>query len=149
SFTFRAVRLPDPVTGVTLFYRPAQWRRAVAAFERWSRHLPDQVAAILTFMVMPEQGGMGDEPWLMLRCVFVGLYVAVVITVLGRLRRAAPPDDPTAGPVTWPEWQSSKDVLFPNRSRGFWRNVAFTRTDEDALDAFLSIARQLPGRGTG
>src|SRR5699024_3608827 len=58
SFTFRAVRLPDPVTGVTLFYRPAQWRRAVAAFERWSRHLPDQVAAILTFMVMPEQAGM-------------------------------------------------------------------------------------------
>src|SRR5699024_7384270 len=52
-------------------------------------------------------------------------------------------------PVSWPEWQSSKDDLFPNGSRGFWRNVAFTRMDEDALDAILSIARQLPGRGTG
>ena len=149
SFTFRAVRLPDPVTGVTLFYRPAQWRRAVAAFERWSRHLPDQVAAILTFMVMPEQAGMGDEPWLMIRCVYVGLDEDEGNTVLDRLRRAAPPDEQTAGPVSWPEWQSSKDDLFPDGSRGFWRNVAFTRMDEDALDAILSIARQLPGRGTG
>src|SRR5699024_10974010 len=41
------------------------------------------------------------------------------------------------------------DDLFPDGSRGFWRNVAFTRMDEDALDAILSIARQLPGRGTG
>src|SRR5690625_6503103 len=62
-------------------------------------------------MVMPEQAGMGDEPWLMIRCVYVGLDEDEGNTVLDRLRRAAPPDEQTAGPVSWPEWQSSKDDL--------------------------------------
>ena len=68
SFTFEAVPLPDPVLGATLFYRPEAWRRALAAFERWSRDLPDPLTSILTVMVMPGERGMGEEPWLLLRC---------------------------------------------------------------------------------
>ncbi|WP_425548382.1 FAD-binding oxidoreductase [Brachybacterium paraconglomeratum] len=148
SFTFRAVRLPDPMLGVTLFYQPARWRRALAAFERWSRGLPDTLTTILTMMVMPEHLGMGDEAWLMIRCAYVGDDVKAGNLLLDRLRRAAPPDDQTSGVIDWPRWQSAMDDLFPTGSRGFWRNVAFSRMDEDALDALTSIAAAIPGRGT-
>ncbi|WP_177371018.1 hypothetical protein [Brachybacterium vulturis] len=39
--------------------------------------------------------------------------------------------------------------LYPDGSRGFWRNAAFSRMDEEVLDAILEIAEALPGRGTG
>lgn len=147
SFTFRAVRLPQTVLGATLFHRPEQWRRALAAFARWSQDLPDEITSILTFLVMPEQFGMGTEPWLMTRCAYVGEDPAQGALMLERLRRAAHPEGQTLGPVHWPRWQSEIDGLFPQGARGIWRNVAFSSMDEDALDAVLGVATHLPGSG--
>ncbi|MDN5900437.1 MAG: FAD-binding oxidoreductase [Brachybacterium sp.] len=148
SFIYKAVQLPDPVLGATLYYRPAQWRRAFAAFERWSRDLPDALTSILTVMVMPQERGMGDEPWLLLRCTWVGEDEARGRALLERLRRVAPPDEIDVGPISWPQWQSAADALFTEEARGFWRNTAFSRMDEDALDTITAIAAALPGRGT-
>ncbi|WP_394216210.1 FAD-binding oxidoreductase [Brachybacterium vulturis] len=148
SFTFEAVPLPETVLGATLFYRPAQWRRALAAFERWSRDLPDPLTSILTVMVMPAERGMGEEPWLLLRCVWVGEDEARGRELLERLRATAPPDESEIGPVSWPQWQSAADEFFPDQARGFWRNTAFSQMDEDALDTITAVAAALPGRGT-
>lgn len=148
SFAFRAVELPAQVLGATFSYRPAQWRRALAAFERWSRQLPDQLAAILTFGVLPAELGRGDAPWLRIRCVHVGSDEEAGARALERLRRAAPPDVEESGPVDWPRWQSATDSQFTAGSRGFWHNVAFSRMDEDALDEILAYAGQLDAPGT-
>ncbi|ASK67170.1 FAD-linked oxidoreductase [Brachybacterium avium] len=148
SFTYEAVALPDPVLGATLYYRPAQWRRALAAFERWSRDLPDALTSILTVMVLPQHRGMGDEPWLLLRCTWVGEDEARGRALLERLSQAAPPDEADIGPISWPQWQSAADALFTVAARGFWRNTAFSRMDEDALDTITAVAAALPGRGT-
>src|SRR5690625_1920236 len=101
SFTYDAVPLPDPVLGATLTYRPAAWRRTLAAFERWSRDLPDPLTSILTVRVMPEEHGMGAEPWLLVRCVWVGEDEARGRALLERLVRAAPPEHSEIGPVPW------------------------------------------------
>lgn len=148
SFTYKAVPLPDPVLGATLFYRPAAWRRTLAAFERWSRDLPAPLTSILTVMVMPAEHGMGEEPWLLVRCAWVGEDEARGRALLERLVRAAPPERSEIGPVSWTQWQSAADALFPDDARGFWRNTAFSRMDEDALDTITAVAAALPGRGT-
>ena len=147
SFTFRAVRLPQTVLGWTLVYAPSQWWHALAAFERWARELPDELSSILTFRAMPEISGMGEETCLMVRCVYVGEAPARGTAMLDRLRRAAPPVHETSGPISWPQWQSVMDAHFPFGSHGFWRNVAFTRMDEDAVGAVLDVAERIPGPG--
>ena len=148
SFTFEALPLPDPVLGATFSYRPTAWRRALAAFERWSRDLPDALTTILTVMVPPAEHGMGEEPWLLLRCLWAGEDQARGRELLEQLRRAAPPDEADVGPVPWLQWQSATDALYPDDARGFWRNTAFSQMDEDALDTITAIAQALPGRGT-
>lgn len=149
SFTFQAVGLPDPVLGVSLYYREPHWRRALVAFERWSRNLPDELTSIVTFMSAPEEARSGDETWMIIRCVYVGADEQRGQVLLDRLRHTAPPDEQTAEPIDWLRWQCSVDDLYPDGSRGFWRNVAFTRMDEGALDTILDIAGAIPGRGTG
>ena len=149
SFTFQAVPLPDPVLGVSLYYRRPRWRRALAAFERWSRDLPDGLTSIVTFMPAPEAAGTDDETWLIIRCVHVGEDEQQGQRLLDRLRRAAPPDEQTTGPIDWIRWQCAVDDLYPDGSRGFWRNIAFTEMDDGALYTILDIAAAIPGRGTG
>src|SRR5699024_1018342 len=97
---------------------------------------------------MPEDHGMGAEPWLLVRCVWVGEDEARGRALLERLVRAAPPEHSEIGPVSWTQWQDAADALFPQEARGFWRNTAFSRMDEDALDTITAVAAALPGRGT-
>lgn len=149
SFTFRAVPIPPEVLGATFCYRPEHWRRALTAFERWSRQLPDELASILTLTVLPERLGKGDAPWLLIRCAYVGDDHRRGQRILDRLRRAAPPDDEEVGPVAWPRWQSAQDDTFPAGARGFWHNVAFSEMDEDAIDQIVTYAGGLTRRGTG
>ena len=92
----------------------------------------------LTLTVLPDHLGTGEEPWLVIRCVYVGEDAGRGTELLERLRRTAPPDEHTIGPISWPHWQSAGDDLFPADARGFWRNAAFSRMDEDALDTILS-----------
>ena len=148
SFTFKAVLLPDPVLGAALYYRRPQWRQALVAFERWSRALPEELTAGLTVMFPADQLG-GTEPWLIIRSVWVGEDQARGMALLDRLRRVAPPEEQSVGPVSWSQWQRASDGLFPTGSRGFWRNLALPQVDEEVLDAILAIAEALPGPGTG
>ena len=148
SFTFRAVPLPEQVLGASLYYRRPQWRRALAAFERWSRALPDELTAVLTVMHPADQLG-GTEPWLIIRCAYVGEDRPRGMALLERLLRVAPPEEQSIGPVSWPRWQSASDGLFPAGSRGFWRNLALPQVDEEVLDAILEISAALPSPGTG
>src|SRR5699024_8595384 len=101
SFTYEAVPLLDPVPGPSPFSRPAPWARPLAAVERWSRDLPDPLTSILTVMVMPPELGMGEEPWLLVRCAWVGEDEARGRALLERLVRAAPPERSEIGPVSW------------------------------------------------
>lgn len=149
SFTFRAVAMPRTVLGATLLYRRPHWRRALAAFGRWSLALPDETAAMASFMVLPASAGRGEEPWLMVRSVHLGPDPADGLAQLERLRRAVAPDHEEVGPVDWPRWQSARDEVFPTGSRVFWSNVGFSRTDEDALDLIIAFASQISRRGTG
>src|SRR5690625_4831037 len=149
SFTFRAVTMPRQVQGATLFYRRAQWRRALAAFSRWAATLPDEMSAIATFAALPASFGRGDQPWLMLRIVHLGEDPREGSAWLERLRRAAAPDEEEVGVVAWPSWQSATDEMFPAGSRAFWSNLAFSRTDEDALDTIVTFASRISRVGSG
>lgn len=149
SFTFRAVTMPRQVLGAMLFYRRSHWRRALAAFARWSSSLPDEMAPIATIVSPPASFGKGEETWLMLRCAYLGDDPAEGDAQLERLRRAAPPDEEEVGVAPWPSWQSALDEVFPAGSRAFWSNVAFSRTDEDALDEIVTFASRLSRPGTG
>jgi hypothetical protein len=71
SFTFRARPLPAAPLGGNLFYRPEHWRNALLAFDGWSRELPDQMNPIISFLVLPLEFGMGDEPWMALAFAWV------------------------------------------------------------------------------
>lgn len=45
--------------------------------------------------------------------------------------------------MVWTEWQSAMDALFPQGSRGCWKNTAFSRLDEEVVDALLGFASEV------
>jgi FAD/FMN-containing dehydrogenase len=147
AFTYLAVPMPETVLGASLLYRPPQWRRALAAFERWSRDLPDELAAVVSITVPPVDEGLGDEPWMMIHTVWIGHDHAEGAALQDLLRRAAPPEQEMSGPVSWESWQGARSEAVPTGARGLWRNASFRRLDEEVLDALVSVAEALPGRG--
>ena len=56
-------------------------------------------------------------------------------------RRA--PDLEEVGPDRWLEWQSAMDDLFPKGSRGYWKNVAFSRLNQEAVDVLVGFAAEV------
>lgn len=148
SFTLRAVPMPEAVLGASLFYRRPSWRRALVAFERWSRDLPDDLGTILQITTPPQVVDHGADPWLMIHSVWLGEDPELGEQHLERLAHAAPPDDAVSGLVSWPAWQGARDDLLPTGSRGVWRNVSFSHLDEDALDRLLDVADALPSTST-
>lgn len=149
SFTFRARRLAHPVLTANLFYRPGQWKEALAAFEVWTRDLPDEMNPIVSFLVMPPEFEMGNDPWMIIGCVWAGNDHQRGLGLLDQLRTLAPPDQQEAGPTSWLEWQSAMDSLFPAGSRGYWKNVSFSRFDEDVIDVLAGFASEVRWQGTG
>lgn len=147
SFTFQAVPVPDTVLGASLHYERPLWRRALGAFERWCRDLPDELAAVVTVAVPPVGGGLGEEPTLTIQCVWLGEDPDRGEAIIQRLSRAAPPDQALVGPVSWESWQGARSEMLPDGSRGVWRNASFARLDEEVLDALTEVAGALPGRG--
>lgn len=67
----------------------------------------------------------------------------------GRLRAVAPPDEEEVGPTSWLDWQSAMDAVFPKGSRGYWKNVSFSRLDEEVVDVVVGFASELSWEGTG
>ena len=147
SLTYRAVPMPATVLGASLHYERSQWRRALGAFERWSRDLPDELAAVVTVAVPPVDAGLGDDPVLTIQCVWIGEDHAAGEAHVQRLHRAAPPTHTMIGPVSWESWQGARSEMLPEGARGLWRNASFRRLDEEVLDALTDVAEALPGRG--
>lgn len=149
SFTFRAHRLPDSLLGGNLFYRPRHWEKALAAFSSWTRGLPEEMNPIISFLVLPPEFGMGDEPWMIIGFAWVGENYQVGLDLVEQLAVEAPPDEQEAGPVRWVEWQSAMDTVFPKGSRGYWKNVSFSRLDEEAIKVLVGFASEVTWHGTG
>lgn len=149
SFIFRASPLPAAPLGGNLFYRPPHWKDALAAFAAWTRDLPEQMNPIISFLVLPPEFGMGDEPWMIIGCAWVDEDRQAGLNLIEQLRVQAPPDQEEVGATSWVEWQSAMDAVFPKGSRGYWKNVAFSRLDEEVIDVVVGFASQVTWQGTG
>ncbi|MDQ0675859.1 FAD/FMN-containing dehydrogenase [Pseudarthrobacter siccitolerans] len=149
SFTFRALALPAAPLGGNLFYRPDNWRHALLAFDAWTRDLPDEMNSIISFVVLPPEFGMGSEPWMSIGFAWVAEDHQAGLRLVDQLRVAAPPDGEEVGPTSWPDWQSVMDAVFPKGSRGYWKNLSFSRLDEEVVDVVVGFASGLAWEGTG
>ncbi|GAA4287383.1 FAD-binding oxidoreductase [Georgenia daeguensis] len=149
TFTFRAHPLPPVLHGVNLIYTEPHWRTALAAWEEWTRDLPDAMQAIATFLVPPPMLEAGDDPLLILASAWAdpedrGSSERLV----DELRRQAPPDvEEIEG--DWLTWQSAFDAMVPKGSRGYWKNTSFDRLDEEVIDVVLRRAAEQRWIGTG
>ena len=149
SFTFRARPLPPEPLGGNLFYRREHWRSALLAFADWTRDLPEEMNPIVSFLVFPAEFGMGGDPWMVIGFAWVAEDQQSGLALADRLRAAAPPDEEEVGPAPWTTWQSAMDSAFPKGSRGYWKNVSFSRLDAEAVNVLLSFASELAWEGTG
>lgn len=59
SFTFRAHPLGPEVFAGTLVYRQDGWAAALAAYDAWTRGLPDALGSVVSFIVPPADWDMG------------------------------------------------------------------------------------------
>ncbi|WP_104140200.1 FAD-binding oxidoreductase [Arthrobacter sp. ZGTC131] len=149
SFTFRARPLPVAPLGGNLFYRQEHWRNALVAFASWTRDLPEEMNPIISFLVLPPAFGMGDEPWMVIGLAWVAEDHQAGLELIEQLRIAAPPDEQEVGPTSWLDWQSAMDAVFPKGSRGYWKNVSFSRLDEEVADVLLGFVSEVTWQGTG
>ena len=149
SFTFRARRLPGSILGGNFFYRPRHWEKALAAFSRWTRGLPEEMNPIISFLVLPPEFGMGSEPWMIIGFSWVGENHQAGLDLVEQLAVEAPPDEQEVGPAGWVEWQSAMDTVFPKGSRGYWKNVSFSRLDEEVIKVLVGFASEVTWHGTG
>ena len=149
SFTFRARRLPSTVLAGNLHYRRPRWAGALSAFAAWSRGLPDEMNPVLTFAIPPPAAGMGEEPVLTVGFSWVSEDHAAGLDVVDGLREDAPPDAEEMGPTPWLAWQGARDGLFPRGSHGHWRNLPFSRLDDEVVDVLVGLASGITCRGTG
>jgi FAD/FMN-containing dehydrogenase len=149
SFTFRARPLPAAVLGGNFFYRPTRWKSALSAFDRWTQDLPEEMNPIVSFLVLPPDFEMGEEPWMIIGFAWTSEDHQPGLELIGQLRDAAPPDAEEVGPAAWLEWQTAMDSLFPKGSRGYWKNVSFSRMDDVAIDVLTGFASEVTWSGTG
>ncbi|MEX5235021.1 FAD-binding oxidoreductase [Kocuria arenosa] len=149
SFRYRAHPLASPVLVGGLVYRRPRWEHALAAFEVWARELPDAMNTIVSFVVLPPEYGLGPEVLMTVGFAWASPRHGAGLELVDRLRAAAPPDLETVGPVPWTVWQTAKDPVFPTGSRGYWKNVAFSRLDEEVVSALVAAASEITWVGSG
>ncbi|MEX5295895.1 FAD-binding oxidoreductase [Kocuria sp. CPCC 205268] len=149
SFTFRARRLPSAVLAGNLYYRSPHWQDALTAFAEWSRGLPDEMNPVLSLAIPPPGAGMGDDPVLTVGFSWVSEDHVAGLDVVDGLREHAPPDAEEMGPTPWVTWQGARDGAFPKGSHGHWRNVPFSRLDEEVVDVLAGLGSGITCRGAG
>ncbi|MEX5294729.1 FAD-binding oxidoreductase [Kocuria sp. CPCC 205268] len=149
SFRYRARPLVSPVLAGGLVYRRPHWEQALTAFEEWTRELPDEMNPIVSFVVLPPEYGLGPEVLMTVGLVWASPRHGPGLELVDRLRTAAPPDLGTVAPVPWTVWQTAKDAVFPAGSRGYWKNVAFSRLDEEVVAALVAVASEIGWVGSG
>ncbi len=148
SLTFRAFPLGPEVVAGNLIYRPDRWADALRAFAAWTQDLPDEITTISTTIVPPPEFELGDDPVLLLGYASTSPDRAATAAVVAPLRAVAPPDEEVNDPVSWVDWQSAADILFPKGVRAYWKNTSFDRLDADVIDVLIRRGRQQVWRGT-
>ena len=73
----------------------------------------------------------------------LGALAAAGLDVVDALRGDAPPDAEEMGPTPWLAWQGARDGLFPRGSHGHWRNLPFSRLDDEVVDVLVGLMRLL------
>ncbi|ASD22297.1 FAD-linked oxidoreductase [Cryobacterium sp. LW097] len=148
SFTFRAHPLPPrPVTG-NFVYPKEQWAATLAAYDEWTRDLPDELTSILSVLVPPPAMGLGSEPLMLLGFAWAGTDTDRAREVIDRMRRAAPPAVEADEPMPWTAWQSAVDGVFPKGVRGYWKNTSFDSLDPAVIDTLLRRGAEQTWLGT-
>jgi FAD/FMN-containing dehydrogenase len=148
AFTFHAYpHGPRLYTG-TLVYGQDRWRQAWAAFDEWTRELPEQMTAITTTLTPPPALGLGDRPLLLVAFAWASAERAAGEALVRQLRDLAPPDDEDIGDTRWVEWQSAVDVIFPKGVRAYWRNTSFDRLDDDVIEVLVGRGSEQTWTGT-
>ena len=148
AFTFRAYPLGPQVFAGNFVYGRDRWRQAWAALDEWTRDLPDAMTAITTTMTPPSILEMGEEPLLLIGFAWASPDVEAGKAQADRLRALAAPDMEEVGPVSWTEWQSAVDAVFPKGVRAYWRNTSFDRLDEDVIDVLVRRGEEQAWVGT-
>jgi FAD/FMN-containing dehydrogenase len=149
AFTFRAYPHGPRLFAGNLVYGQDRWRQAWAAFEEWTRDLPEQMTSITTTMTPPPVMEMGDQPLMLVGFAWASPDRAAGEALVRRLRDLAPPDDEEIGDMRWVEWQSGFDVAFPQGLRAYWRNTSFDRLDDDVVDVLVRRGSEQTWTGTG
>ncbi|MFH5823892.1 FAD-binding oxidoreductase [Georgenia sp. AZ-5] len=147
-FTFRAHPLPAEVYAGNLVYSPEHWTGALAAWEAWTRDLPDEMQSIVSVLVPPASWELGDEHVMLVGFAWASPDKEEGARVAGLLRDAAPPDGAVVAPTPWTAWQSGMDELFPKGSRAYWKNAAFDRLDAEVIDVLVRRATEQTWTGT-
>jgi len=149
SFTFSAHPLPErPFTG-NFLYSQDRWAQTLAAYEEWTRDLPDELTTILTILVPPAGMQLGTDPLLMLGFAWASGDTLRAEAIVDRMRRAAPPTIEAIEPVGWSDWQSSVDAFFPKGSRGYWKNTSFDSLDDEVRAVLARRGAEQSWVGTG
>ncbi|MEO6579486.1 MAG: FAD-binding oxidoreductase [Candidatus Limnocylindria bacterium] len=150
SFEFRAYELGPTVSGANLVYRRPKWGDALRAFRSWTQSdLPDAMTAIVSFIVPPPSWELGSETLLIIGCAWAGSDADEAAAVLAPLRAALEADVEVLDPVSWVEWQSAADELFPKGVRAYWKNVALDELSDGAIDAIIAAADAMAPRVAG
>lgn len=149
SFTFRAQPLPNPLFAGNLIYREDNWATALRAYEKWTRDLPDALTSIVSTFVPAPSWDLGDEPMLLIGFLWASPDRARGEVLVDQLRSAAPPDIDAVERVSWTEWQSAADEMFPKGSRAYWRNASFDTLTDEGIDVQVKRGREQSWRGTG
>jgi FAD/FMN-containing dehydrogenase len=148
GFTFRAHRHGPQVFSGNLVYAQDRWPQAWAAWEEWTRDLPDEMTSTTTTLTPPAAMQMGDDPLLVVGFVWASPDRAAGEATLARLRQLAPPDVEEVGENSWLDWQSVLDDLVPKGVRAYWRNASFDRLDEEVIDVLARRGREQTWTGT-
>ena len=149
SFTFQAHPLPPEVFSGNFVYGQEHWVDALRAYAAWTRNLPDALTSIMSFLVPPQNWGLGDEPRMLFGFAWATPFLEEGAHALDELRRAAPPDEEIVEPVKWTTWQSAADELFPKEVRGYWKNTSFDQLDDEVIDVLVRRGAEQTWRGTG
>ncbi|MGN0127378.1 FAD-binding oxidoreductase [Glutamicibacter soli] len=148
DFTFSAHTLPETVLAGNLIYRAAHWRGALHALRDWAANLPDAMTVIATALVPPEEWELGTDTILAVGFVWADPDHAAGSACVERFTELAPPDVQDVAAISWPEWQSSMDDVFPKGVRAYWKNTGFDSLDDDTIALLVDKATQLTWPGT-
>ena len=149
SFEFKAYPIGPTILGGNLIYRRQKWTDALRAFAAWTPDLPDEMTAIVTFVVPPPHWELGNETIMILGFAWAGSDAEAGARLVEPLRTGMPPDVEVVEPTEWLAWQSAADELFPKGVRAYWKNLSLDHLDEPTIQALVGGAATMAPRPAG